>query len=238
MENKYDEPSLLWQGGSFSWQMMDMLYEHNIITDLSYINYGNYYIQYPIKSNTVTLNGFSNESLGPALSGKDIFVFECNEQNIYKYCPSLRGIINANDDYVGFMYQYLSTQKLSDEKNYPASVESDTEIKNNTTVLLRSNAIKQNGLTIDMSVPVRPADASLEADSICVYVNDVLTRKIPCTEDSMVKLDIPSNSLPATENDIYKIRVQLPDSLQPDKTSLNYDIMSLKIMFHYIGETK
>lgn len=238
MENKFDEPSVLWQGGSFSWQMMDMLNGQNIITDLTYVSYGNYFMQFPIKNNKITLGGFSEEKLNSVLSGKDIFILECNEQYINNYCPELKGYDNAQDDFVGFMHQYLSAHKLSDEKIYPVSIEFDTGLFDNSTVLLKNKAIKYNGLTINMTVPKKATNTEPNDNYICVYINDILTEKIPCGPDQLLNLNIPAKSLSSAENDIYKIRVQLPENLLTDKTNLNFNNMLLKITFHYIGDTK
>jgi len=77
----YVQPEIFIQGGSFSWTIIELLYDHDIAEDLNFLYYDVALYGYDNTRNAIS--GFLDETVKISVQKSDLIILEVNEEAVY-----------------------------------------------------------------------------------------------------------------------------------------------------------
>jgi len=90
------QPEIFVQGGSFSWTIIELLYDHDIAKDLNFLYYDVALYGYDNTRNAIS--GFWDEAIKTSVQKSDLIILEVNEEAVYNmgsgFYPILEEILS------------------------------------------------------------------------------------------------------------------------------------------------
>lgn len=208
----YDMPAVFLQGGSYTFTLLEILADHDVIRDLNFLFYD--IALYDYNEDRKDIAGLTDAAIFEKVRDSDIILLEVNEECVYNmgsgFLPVLEGLLSAQqyepdnaqrEFQVGFkgFGPWESANDISWRWAY-----------GNNALLTFSNVPLDAGIYATFWVPY---SGYLTQNSSCgksvdidVFVNGEFYKQYTCSEDSIFDVQVDKSKLTATGENIIEIR--------------------------------
>ena len=220
-----DKKSLFWEGGSFSWQILNCFEENSLFRNMDFIFYQQMIRQYRNQLHIdVNLHEENMEQyLEDALTGKDIIILEVNQENVnmmgYGFPQRLKQYIEKN----GFpkiefptSYNVNDSVEISEHilEGFYGVEEMETSKQRWMTkeglITLAADEIQEKGLELVLDVPLNYLNQSTEqAKALEIIVNNELVGHFVLMKNGQITISIPQEVLGEPVDGQYKIKLAM-----------------------------
>lgn len=243
--------SLFWQGGSFSWHILDYLDENEVFTNMDFMFYQQMIRQYRREQNVDRnmTEGNLEEYLDSALVNKDIIVLEVNQEMVanmgYGFPHKLRKYLEEK----GFPREQVPKYYDANEIEHDLDKRMDgfynrepwidgyiSWMKKDGYITLQDEAISQKGLELGIQVPLDYLNlVNDESKILTVYVNGEQVSSTTFLKSGITKIFIPSGEFTVTEDHKYQIHLSMNTSFNLKEYLGEDDERELSIAIMRIG---
>ncbi len=208
----YDLPAVFVQGGSFTFTLLELLADHDIVRDLDFLFYD--IALYDYDRNRSAISGLDDPSIRAKVQDSDVILLEVNEEKIYDmgsgFLPVLEEILagppaaspeQGGELQIAFrdMGPWESANGVSWRWAY-----------GNDALLVCSNVGPDDGIAVSFWVPysgyVAQDPSCGESVDIDVYVNGKPYTRYRCSQDSIFDVTVDSSWLVPGRDNTIEIR--------------------------------
>lgn len=258
-ESQEHKKSIFWEGGSFSWQMLDCFDQNQIFRNMDFIFYQQMIRQYrnnqPID---VNLNEENIESyLEKALLHKDVIILEVNQENIrnmgYGFPHLLRNYLEANGFPKENYQKEYATQKEVELKNEKVETEAIYEMdgfygleqevgipkrwmQKEGHITLDSDQIQEKGLRLVVDVPMDYLNkVTSKSKSLEISVNGQRIAEFVLMKKGRTEIIVPPERLGLPKQGKYEIHLRMNTVFQMKDYEATDDSREISLNLIYIG---
>lgn len=208
----YDLPAVFVQGGSFTFTLLELLADHDIVRDLDFLFYD--IALYDYDRNRSAISGLDDPSIWAKVQDSDVILLEVNEEAIYNmgsgFLPVLEEILagppaaspeQGGELQIAFrdMGPWESANGVSWRWAY-----------GNDALLVCSNVGPDDGIAVSFWVPysgyVAQDPSCGESVDIDVYVNGKPYTRYRCSQDNIFDVTVDSSWLVPGRDNTIEIR--------------------------------
>ncbi len=209
LPEKYEQPAIFIQGGSFSFSICELLAQHDMVKDLNFLFYAQTLYDYDEES--YAIQSLYDQRIERKIQDSDIIILEVNEQAVNQmgsgFYPVLAEVLRKDipQDDQSFQVYYRGFSPWESQGNA-----SWKWALGKSALLVFQNVSLDDLLEVTFWVPYSGYMQNIENFTgpvdIDVFVNGVFFQEYNCSEDSIYTIQIRADQKIAEQGAVIEIR--------------------------------